>query len=117
MYNFVAKFNHSCCNRCVDPANRAAIGEKRAKMQADYNARKRAAFHGNKGKASVLGTSGGSAASTPNSSTFEDGEVPEEPPPLLLTPTVLLLAASVELEGVLTTDGPISTRTMIPTLD
>ncbi|KAJ7810897.1 G-protein alpha subunit-domain-containing protein [Mycena olivaceomarginata] len=50
-------------------------------MQADYNARKCAAFHGNKGKASILGTSGGSAASTPNSSAaFEDGEVPEEPP-------------------------------------
>ncbi|KAJ7825593.1 hypothetical protein B0H14DRAFT_3468483 [Mycena olivaceomarginata] len=54
---------------------------RRAKMQADYNARKRAAFHGNKGKASILSTSGGSAASTPNSSAaFEDGEVPEEPP-------------------------------------
>ncbi|KAJ7712470.1 hypothetical protein B0H14DRAFT_3637844 [Mycena olivaceomarginata] len=57
----------SLFQQVVDPANRAAIGEKRAKMQADYNARKRAAFHGNKGKASVLGTLGGSAASTPNS--------------------------------------------------
>ncbi|KAJ7349754.1 hypothetical protein DFH08DRAFT_997055 [Mycena albidolilacea] len=71
----------SLFQQVVDPANRAAIGERRAKMQADYNARKRAAFHGNKGKASILGTSGGSAASTPNSSAaFEDGEVPEEPP-------------------------------------
>ncbi|KAJ7790162.1 hypothetical protein B0H14DRAFT_2626346 [Mycena olivaceomarginata] len=71
----------SLFQQVVDPANRAAIGERRAKMQADYNARKRAAFHGNKGKASILGTSGGSASSTPNSSAaFEDGEVPEEPP-------------------------------------
>ncbi|KAJ7737195.1 hypothetical protein B0H14DRAFT_2638800 [Mycena olivaceomarginata] len=71
----------SLFQQVVDPANRAAIGERGAKMQADYNARKRAAFHGNKGKASILGTSGGSAASTPNSSAaFEDGEVPEEPP-------------------------------------
>ncbi|KAJ7707963.1 hypothetical protein B0H14DRAFT_2646734 [Mycena olivaceomarginata] len=63
----------------IDHNNRAALAAKREKMQADYVARKRAAFFGNKGKDAVLGTSGGSSSrtvATPSTSVAEPPATP-----------------------------------------